>query len=244
MKNLLFILSFCSQAFSLSFLAPAEEWKLSDKETSLVEHVQSAIKAAEAGESKLSSEVLAIKGMSSPKIRHFLNNICSRPETRYFEVGTWQGSTFISAVYGNENSLKSIVSNDNWSMFGGPKDAFFANCAKLIPNASFVFSDQDTFSIELKDTFTKSINTYFYDGDHAALAQEKALTYFNETLDDLFIYIVDDWNRETVREGTFKAIKKLNYDILYQESLPATPEIGDTERWWNGLYVAVLRKAK
>ena len=49
-------------------------------------------------ESKITQEVLDVVGMSSPKVRHFLNNICNRPGTRYLEIGSHFGSTLISAV--------------------------------------------------------------------------------------------------------------------------------------------------
>ena len=41
---------------------------------SLVEHVKKSIANAAAGHSKLTQDVLQLQGMSSPKVRHFLNH--------------------------------------------------------------------------------------------------------------------------------------------------------------------------
>ena len=90
-------------------------------------------------------------------------------------------------------------------------------------------------------TFKKPVNVYFYDGGHTATTQEKAFTYFNPILDDLFIAVVDDWNWDCVVEGTFMAFDKLRYEVLFDIALPANGN-GDLENWWNGLYVAVIRK--
>lgn len=56
--------------------------------------------------SKLYSEpYLFHDRMSSPKVRHLLNNLCSLPSTSYLEIGTWKGSTWISALFQNQKSV-------------------------------------------------------------------------------------------------------------------------------------------
>ena len=64
----------------------------------------------------------------------------------------------------------------------------------------------------------------------------------------MFIFIVDDWNWENVREETFKSIKNINLKILYEKEVrltwdnSVTPEPGLSKNWWNGIYVCVLQK--
>jgi len=60
-------------------------------------------------------------------------------------------------------------------------------------------------------------------------------------LDDTFISIIDDWNWKGVQTGTKQAFKKLGYEILFEKILPANFN-QDRQNWWNGLYVAVIRK--
>jgi len=54
---------------------------------------------------------------------------------------------------------------------------------------------------------------------------------------------VDDWNWVRVRKGTFAAFRKLGYQILFERALPGERPLDD-ENWWNGLYVAVIRRRK
>jgi hypothetical protein len=209
--------------------------------SSLVRHVKKSIKKAEKQQSGLTPEVLALNGMSSPKVRHLLNNLCTYPHTRYLEIGVWKGSTWISALYNNKSTVEDAVAIDNWSKFQGPKEEFARNCAKFLPKNVYRFYSEDSFKLNLVKSFSLPINIYFYDGDHSALSQERALTYYNSVLDDVFVVLVDDWNRVEVKQGTFAALKKLGHEVIFQRELPAFRE-GDSDNWWNGIYIAVIRK--
>lgn len=207
----------------------------------LINHVQKSIENANNGYSKLIPEVLHIEGYSSSKVRHFLNNVCSFPHARYLEIGTWKGSTFISALYGNVQNIEEAVGIDNWALFGGPSNEFRANCHRFLTNNVYNFYDHDCFAIDTSKLFKQPVNVYFYDGEHHAIDQERAFTYYDSIFDDVFIAIVDDWNWQMVQDGTRTAFKKLNYTILYEIVLPAS-YAGDLNNWWNGLYVAVIQK--
>lgn len=212
-----------------------------DREQLLISHVKNSIQMGEAQHSKLTTEVLSLEGMSSSKERHFFNNLCSLPETHYFEIGVWKGSTYISALFSNAESVKSAVAIDNWAEFDGPCSEFISNVAKHLPKYAGRFYSADCFAVNTQAMFSAPVNIYFYDGWHSEEAQKKAFTYFNDVLDDVFIAVVDDWNYHQVGKGTYAAFKELKYEILYEQVLPARFQ-GDLEQWWNGLYVAVIRK--
>ncbi len=178
--------------------------------------------------------------MSGQEIRHFLNNVCGYPDTCYMEIGCWKGSTFISALFGNDRFISDAIAIDNWSQFDGPKQEFFANTQCLISDVPFRFFEQDCFSIDKKSSFKKPVNVYFYDGDHTEQDQELAFTYFDEIFDDVFIAMVDDWNADQIRKGTFSAFKKLGYKVLYQKEFFIKEQGGET--WWNGFYIGVIQK--
>jgi len=208
--------------------------------SALVAHVKQAIKNAQNKKSKLSSEVLHIEGMSSAKGRHLLNNLCNVPNVKLLEIGSWKGSTFISALYRNKKNVKVAYSIDNWSKFGGPKTEFTRNLSKFLPAYPIKAYDQDSFKFDPK-TITEKINVYIYDGSHTAKDQERALTYYRSVFADLVVFICDDWRRTDVQEGTISGLVKSGYDLLYHKVLPsAKPD--DYETWWNGYYVAVLKK--
>lgn len=211
-----------------------------NKEEKLIQHLKNSIALAAVGASKLPKPILDIHGMSSPKVRHFLNNLCSLPNTNYLEIGIWKGSTFISALYGNQNTISHATAIDNWSQSGGPFAEFQKNSEQNIPDSKYFLLANDCFSIEVKK-IPSPVNIYFYDGDYTEPAQELAFTHYNDAFEDVFIAVVDDWNFPEVSKGTYNAFKKLNYKILFEQVLPADFN-GDTANWWNGLYVAVIQK--
>lgn len=127
--------------------------------------------------SKLKSDILSMDGMSGNKTRHLYNNICSLDGANYLKIGTWKGSSFISALYGNNISAIAI---DNWSEFNGPKDQFILNVNKFCPGRKFKFIEKDCFKItdnEIKSVY-ESIDIFLYDGAHDYESQRKAITYY------------------------------------------------------------------
>ena len=178
--------------------------------------------------------------MTSHKVKHFLNNLCSLHGTTYLEIGVWKGATFTAALYGNQNSIKQAVAIDNWSEFGGPAQDFKNNCAAFLSDISYQFYEHDSFTINKNNLVNLPIDIYLYDGYHSEIAQEKAFTYYDSLFASTFIAIVDDWNESSTKSGTRKAFAKLGYTILYERELHGTHH--DPNLWWNGVYVAVIRR--
>lgn len=237
MKFLYFLLCFFSLSLQAQTALPTHE-----KAESLILHVQESIKNAKIGSSQLTEEILKIEGMSNPPVRHLLNNLCAYPGTCYLEVGSWKGSTWISALYENQHFLYQATAIDDWSQFGGPKAKFDENCDRYLGSIVYKAYSQDCFTLNLREPFDYPVTTYFYDGDHTAEAQELAFTYFNPVFDEVFIAIVDDWKFPQAQEGTRSAFKKLNYEILFEMELPPRRVALDPVGFWNGTYVAVIRK--
>lgn len=203
----------------------------------MIQFVRDALIKAARRESKLIDALSSADGMSSPQIRHLLNNLCSNPRTKYLEIGCWQGTTLISALYGNSIEAVGV---DNWSEFGNQSETLFSNIRKFIPEARLRFYETDCFLMD-KRLFSSKINVYFYDGKHDEASQEAAFTYFNDIFEDVFIAIVDDWNWEGVRKGTLTAFRKLNYKVLFERELYSLGN-GDVGSWWNGIYISVIKK--
>ena len=197
-------------------------------------HVQRCIELAEQGTSKLDLAAFKARGFTSPKVRHLLNNLGSLPGLAYLEVGVHRGATFVATGY--KNALTSATAVDNWSEFaedGRVKEEFLRNCATLLEPGSYRFLEQDCFTIA-RQQIPSPINFYLYDGEHSHAAQRQALTHFYPMLDDVFIFVVDDYTWESARTGTQDGIGELGLEILYQREL--------VEGWWNGLFVGVLQK--
>jgi len=222
---------------SLSLQAEIQYDSPSAEEIKLIEFVEESIQKAYQGISQLDSSVYEIIGASSRKVRDLLNNLCSNSNTRFLEIGCWKGSTLISALYKNQSSVDLAVAIDI-----APDRDFALNTTKFLPPNFFQFYSADCFAIDPLQIIPTPINVYFYDGEHYFMDQELAFTYYNSVLDNLFIAIIDDWNWENVKNGTYSAFDKLNYTILYENELPARFN-GDVEQWWNGIYIAVIRKS-
>lgn len=202
-------------------------------ETTLKQLIENAAN----GKPDLPDDVLHLPGFSSPRVRRLLNALCSQPGAVYLEIGVHVGSTFIPAVYGNEAQATCI---DNWSMFVGAEEQFRKHVEQYIPERGVLVLKADCFTVDLS-LIHAPVNVYFYDGDHSAEAQYKALTYFAPVLADRLVLLVDDCNWEEPRNETKRAINDLGWHVVYGDLLPGAYN-GDQEQWWNGLYVALIEK--
>ena len=207
------------------------------------ELIEQSFENAESGKSKITEGIINIQGMSGVKTRHFYNNLLSADGARYLEIGTWKGSSVCAAMCGNKSTIVCI---DNWSEFGGPKDEFIMNYNMFKGDNDATFIESDCYKVDI--AALPKFNIYMYDGNHTEDSHYKALSYYYDCLDDIFIYIVDDWNCKEVRDGTERAIKELKFKVLYERNVRHTRDnthtpfhIG-TPNWWNGIYVAILQK--
>ena len=210
-----------------------------------IKRIDDSFRYANNKESKINDNILDIEGMSGVKSRHFFNNICSYDDTRYLEIGSFHGSTFSSALY--NNNIKA-VSIDNWSEFGDqrPKEHFLKNLEKYKGSSDVNFIEKDCWDVDINEL--PNFNVYFYDGHHSEESQFKALDLYRDCLDDQFILIVDDWNWENVRKGTYRGISKNNMKIIYQYELYTNDNNEHStlsfkySMWHNGLVALVIQK--
>lgn len=66
------------------------------------EFIDAVLELSDKEESKLSEREREIFGLSSTRLRSLLNNLCSKDNTSYLELGVYRGATFISAIAGNK----------------------------------------------------------------------------------------------------------------------------------------------
>ena len=206
--------------------------------------VEIAFQNAENNISKITNDIINMDGMSGTKTRHFYNNLLNTEDARYLEIGTWKGSSVCSAMCGNK---AKVICIDNWSEFGGPKSEFLVNFEKFKGDNEAAFIENDCYKVDVS-TLPK-FNIYMYDGNHTKDSHYNALLHYYNCLDNVFIFIVDDWNWKDVRDGTINSIQKLNLKVLYEKDIRTTnndthPAFGSPEQkeWHNGIYVAILQK--
>jgi hypothetical protein len=207
--------------------------------------IDNAFQNAEADISKITHDIINMEGYSGKKTRHFYNNLLSIEDARYLEIGTWKGSSLCSAMYGNKAQITCI---DNWSQFGNAKTDFFKNLKTYKGDNTVSLIENDCYKVDVSTIPKKNI--YMYDGDHSEISHYKALIHYYDCLDDVFIFIVDDWNWAEVRNGTMNSIQKLQLKVLYEREIRLTkdnshsPQPLATNTWWNGIYVAILQKTQ
>jgi hypothetical protein len=206
--------------------------------------VRRALDRAIAQEGKLSEEVLALPGMSGRKYRRFINNLVETlPVPRYLEVGSWAGSTFCSAIFGNDVDAVAI---DNWSQFGGPADQFYHHLAKFKGMARVSFLEQDFRQVDYASLgrVFGPFNVYCYDGSHTLEDQYDGIMEVQPALSCSYVQVVDDWNWSQVREGTLKAISDLRLRVDFMVEIRTSeegPRYQDSD-WHNGYCICVLTR--
>jgi len=209
------------------------------------QRVTKAFARALVHDSKLPDAVRNIDGMSGQVYRSFINNLVeSHTDARYLEIGSWAGSTATAAIYGNTAKCVCI---DNWSEFGGPKQAFFTNIETVRSDKiDFTFIEQD---FRRLDYGTLGLfNIYMFDGPHAEPDQYDGIMLAQRALEKSYILIVDDWNWAPVRDGTLRALVDTNCRIESWIEIRTTfdnthPRIAFKESdWHNGYFIAVVEK--
>ena len=230
----------------------------------LIHRVESALTCANNGQTKLTEkQLIDLKGLSSKKIRILLNELV-KEDTQYLEVGTFTGSTFVNALYGNNPKSAVVIDSfsayDSWEMdmkvdvkYHGAKVKnglmlmFLENC-KRNGIKDFTCIQSDCFNLLFPDKFEfKEVDTYLFDAGHSKEDHTKAITYYINNLADVFIYIVDDWNNDIVREGTRLGFESCGVKIHKEwEIFSEVKMINNVKHydpdWWNGYYIAVCEK--
>jgi len=234
-----------------------ESLKISIRLTNAATFIIQAASAVTCGisrSSKLTSEMTThsiLPGFTGRGFRHLLNNLTDFKGCVYLEVGSYCGSSLISSLYGNYDTIKHAYAIDNWSEFNDgpdPKEIFKDNLESFIPGfgkEKLTVIESDCFSLD-KSLIKDKVNVYFYDGHHSQESHKKAFTYFNDVLSNIFIAIIDDWEKGAVRNGTLEAFKELNYKILAnweivpkdREKKLSHPDIN----WWHGISLFVIQK--
>jgi hypothetical protein len=212
-------------------------------------HLIDSINLAYEEKSRVTERTLDMVGMSTPKVRHLINNIASLDDCRYLEVGLFKGATFCAANDGNEELVSVGIENfsefqdENHTREGmSVRDTFWKNVTPILQHASHraKIIEQDCFSIN--PSSLGKFNVYFYDGNHSFDMQRNAFHHFNNALDKIFICIIDDWFDTTngPYDGTFRAFKELGYKARYLEELPAN--YPKEPMFHGGMLVGVLEK--
>jgi hypothetical protein len=208
----------------------------------LIGHVKRSISMACNNMSKLTEDILRIEGMSGDKTRHLYNNICSLEGVNYLEVGSYKGSSTVSAMF--KNNIRGYCV-DNWGQYGG-RSEFASNVQKFLPSNDIRVIEKDCWLMTLDDV-KDSIQIFLYDGSHTYEDQKRAITYFTPFFSERVIIMIDDWMCDwvDVKSGTLDGIKEANLKVLFQHEIGLVNTTdyhvgGDT--FWNGCGIFVCER--
>ena len=211
-------------------------------ENDLTKFVIDSIDKAARHESKYTGN--SVSGLSSDKIKHLLNNLCSKNNSVYLELGCYSGSSFIAALQ-NNNCKGYAVDNflDNVSPYRDDIEWDSVNAKEIFltnqPQNSKLI-EKNILNLTFGDIDSKT-NIIFYDADHDARNQFDNLNNCLKFFEDRFVLIVDDANFSGVVDSVDEWVTHCKLKKIFERKI-LTSIIEDAESWWNGIYILILDK--
>ena len=178
-------------------------------------------------------ELCDIPRMSTFAIGAMINRgVFEMPDNCSFvNVGVWHGFSLLSGIIGNPD--KKCVGIDNFSEFGGPREAFLErfNRYKSMNHCFYEMDYEEYFSEVHKD----SIGFYLYDGCHTYTDQMKGLQLAEPFFSNNCIILIDDTNWDNPRKGTLDFISQSSntYKILLDKTTCRNGHL----TLWNGIMI-------
>ena len=162
-------------------------------------------------------EVCKVPRMSTFAVGAMINRAVSelKPDECFVNIGVWNGFTFLSGVA--HNPEKTCIGVDNFSQFGGPREAFLERFNRLkSPRHSFFDMDFEEY---FRTKHQHKIGFYIYDGDHKYEDQLIGLQVAEPYFSDNCIILVDDTNWKDPWQATYDFIKqsKYKYKVLLDQ---------------------------
>ena len=221
----------------------------------LIEHVNKSFELADQNISKLTNDILQMEGMTGKKTRHLYNNLCNLDNVNYLEVGTWKGSSFVSAIYGNKTNCIAVDTFEEFTDGAQhPRDGFINNMNKFCNDVKYFFKEKDSFKLVKEDLPFDKADIYLYDGNHDYNEHKMAITYFLDFLSDYSIIIIDDWTwgypnpdsygSSVIQPATYDGIKDSGLIVHHKVERLSDQGSGGSETYWNGVCVLVCEIPK
>ena len=212
-----------------------------------VDMILESINSSACAVSNFDESTFDISGLSSNRVRHLLNSLCSNEGIKYLEIGSYLGSTFCAAIEGNELEAYAV---DNWATDNlqpaeneteierASYQDFKENAKRYKGDSKVRIINADCKNLVPEDLNSK-VNLVFYDGDHSYDGQLESLQTIKDLVEDTFILILDDANFAGVVESAEQFVRQNNFSILFEQKL--LNAIESDRMWWNGLYILVLQ---
>jgi hypothetical protein len=178
----------------------------------------------------------AVPGLAKPNNLALLNVAagCLAPGESYVEVGTFRGTSLVSAAVGND---ADFVALDNWSMGDGSREQLVRNLGRYKIEATLLEGDAfETLRGNALDG--KTIGAYYYDNGHEYEQQLDGMRLAERYLASPALVIVDDTDWERVERAVDDyLVEQPRATEIYRAD---GKESGHPE-WWEGMRVLCFR---
>jgi predicted O-methyltransferase YrrM len=153
---------------------------------------------------------------------------CLDEGEHYVEVGTFRGTSLVSAALGNGGPFVAL---DNWSMGDGSREQLEANLERHGVTATIL--DGDAFET-LRRGIPSPVGAYYYDNGHEYEQQLDGMRLAERYLASPALVIVDDsdWERVARAVDDYVAAQRRITQILRFDG----KDLGHPE-WWEGMRV-------
>lgn len=190
---------------------------------------------------------IEIEGLTSRRMQNLLTELANL-SSKYLEVGSYLGSTGAAVL--RSSNIEEATFVDHWkdqvqpangdSLPANNKQKFIENIKKFKNDRPLNVFDCDMLSADKSDI--KDIDFFFYDGAHDFDSTSDAIRYYASCLSSESIIVIDDANWDGVVDGAEDGIKKAGLEILFKKIWLNNQE--SKEEWWNGFFIAVVKKNK
>jgi hypothetical protein len=213
--------------------------------SALSKAIRDSFQDAMAYRGRLREDAFSLSGFSGKKFRLLINNLVSEvSDARYLEIGVYHGASFCPAIFRNRVRAVGI---DNWSEYGGGRHHFDHNLSLYQTSETDIrILEQDFRTVDYGSI--GKFNILFYDGAHDEKSQYDGVIFPQPAMDQTHIMIVDDWNWDRVRKGTFDALRDSRVNVEYSIEVRTSfngeiPLVsGPNSEWHNGTIIAVVSK--
>lgn len=157
---------------------------------------------------------------------------CLDPGESYVEVGTYRGTSLVSALLGNEGDFVAL---DDWSLGDGGREQLERNLERFGLAGRATLLEGDAFETLRSGALAgRRVGVFYYDADHAYARQLEALQLAEPYLVEGALVVVDDtdWERVERAVDDYLAAQPLATEIFRADG----KDRGRPE-WWEGMRV-------
>ncbi|MHB8470829.1 MAG: class I SAM-dependent methyltransferase [Gaiellaceae bacterium] len=178
----------------------------------------------------------AVPGLAKSNTLAVLNVAarCLAPGEWYVEVGTFRGTSLISALQGNEHARFAAL--DNWSLGGATREQLETNLERFKLAGKAELLEGDAFETLRSGALAgRAVGAYYYDNGHEYEQQLDGLRLVEPYLASPALLVVDDsdWERVARAVDDYVVAQPRAREIFRADG----DDAGGSAEWWKGMRV-------